>query len=445
MAAPDIAVHAARRRARRRRRRPADHPAGRPAGRRRASRKIVLTGGGVGIAMLEQIRATVARDAVDWGARGVLLGRRAVPAARRPRAQRDPGPRGAARPRRASTRRKVFPMGADTGTGPSGARGRRRGVRGAAAPRRPPGGPRPGALVRRAAAGHGRRGPHRVGLPALPRGATRPSARWSPCTAARSRRRPGCRSPCRRSAAPPRSWIVTTGDGEGRRGGRWRWAGPARWRSRWPGPPAAGAPAGCSTARPRPSCRATSSRRSPDRPSTSAALHVVVDGANVVGSRPTAGGATGRAPPTGSPASWSPLLSTDTVGARRGAGPARRTARCRCTWSWRARPPACDDLPTHALLDVVRAGATATRRSSSSCGAWAGGPARRHRRPGPAGPGGGGGGAHHRAGQPAGRPPRTRPAPCAGFRPVGAPRARPTARRPAPRGAAAGWSTPRWW
>ena len=29
--------------------------------------KLVLTGGGVGIAMLEQVRATVARDAVDWG------------------------------------------------------------------------------------------------------------------------------------------------------------------------------------------------------------------------------------------------------------------------------------------------------------------------------------------------------------------------------------------
>ena len=28
--------------------------------------KLVLTGGGVGIAMLEQVRATVARDAVDW-------------------------------------------------------------------------------------------------------------------------------------------------------------------------------------------------------------------------------------------------------------------------------------------------------------------------------------------------------------------------------------------
>jgi Glucosamine-6-phosphate isomerases/6-phosphogluconolactonase len=28
--------------------------------------KVVLTGGGVGIAMLEQVRATVARDAVDW-------------------------------------------------------------------------------------------------------------------------------------------------------------------------------------------------------------------------------------------------------------------------------------------------------------------------------------------------------------------------------------------
>ena len=30
--------------------------------------KVVLSGGGIGIGMLEQVRDTVARDAVDWGA-----------------------------------------------------------------------------------------------------------------------------------------------------------------------------------------------------------------------------------------------------------------------------------------------------------------------------------------------------------------------------------------
>src|SRR6185503_11365378 len=75
--------------------------------------KLVLTGGGVGIAMLEQVRATVARDAVDWGderflppgdperndtqARVALLDHVRV----------DPA--------------KVYPMGADEGTGPPGA------------------------------------------------------------------------------------------------------------------------------------------------------------------------------------------------------------------------------------------------------------------------------------------------------------------------------------
>ncbi len=82
--------------------------------------KIVLTGGGVGIAMLEQVRATVARDAVDWGQVEFYWGdERFLP----------PGD-----PERNETQArtalldhvrvdpaKVFPMGADTGTGPVGA------------------------------------------------------------------------------------------------------------------------------------------------------------------------------------------------------------------------------------------------------------------------------------------------------------------------------------
>jgi 6-phosphogluconolactonase len=82
--------------------------------------RIGLTGGGAGIAMLEQVRATPAHEAVDWG--NVLLywgDERFLP----------PGD-----PERNETQARaalldhvpvdpanVFPMGADTGTGPSGA------------------------------------------------------------------------------------------------------------------------------------------------------------------------------------------------------------------------------------------------------------------------------------------------------------------------------------
>lgn len=82
--------------------------------------KVVLTGGGTGIAMLEQVRATVARDAVDWGEVEFYWGdERFLPpgdpernevqahAALLDHVRVDP--------------KKVFPMGADTGTGPSGA------------------------------------------------------------------------------------------------------------------------------------------------------------------------------------------------------------------------------------------------------------------------------------------------------------------------------------
>jgi 6-phosphogluconolactonase len=82
--------------------------------------KIVLTGGGTGIAVLEQLRDSVARDAVDWGRVEFYWGdERFLP----------PGD-----PERNETQAcdalldhvpvdpaKVFPMGADTGTGPAGA------------------------------------------------------------------------------------------------------------------------------------------------------------------------------------------------------------------------------------------------------------------------------------------------------------------------------------
>ncbi len=82
--------------------------------------KVVLTGGGIGIALLEQIRTTVARDAVDWARVEFYWGdERFLP----------PGD-----PERNDTQAhaalldhvhvdpaKIFPMGADTGTGPTGA------------------------------------------------------------------------------------------------------------------------------------------------------------------------------------------------------------------------------------------------------------------------------------------------------------------------------------
>jgi 6-phosphogluconolactonase len=82
--------------------------------------KIVLTGGGTGIAVLAQLRASVARDAVDWGRVEFYWGdERFLP----------PGD-----PERNETQARdalldhvpvdqalVFPMGADTGTGPAGA------------------------------------------------------------------------------------------------------------------------------------------------------------------------------------------------------------------------------------------------------------------------------------------------------------------------------------
>jgi 6-phosphogluconolactonase len=82
--------------------------------------KIVLTGGTTGTAVLEQIRATVARDAVDWSRVEFYWGdERFVPP--------DDPQRNEKQAREALLDHipvdpaKVFPMGADTGTGPAGA------------------------------------------------------------------------------------------------------------------------------------------------------------------------------------------------------------------------------------------------------------------------------------------------------------------------------------
>ncbi|MDT7653153.1 MAG: 6-phosphogluconolactonase [Pseudonocardiales bacterium] len=82
--------------------------------------KIVLTGGSTGIAVLEQIRASVARDAVDWSRVEFYWGdERFVPP--------DDPERNEKQAREALLDHiqvdpaKIFPMGADTGTGPGGA------------------------------------------------------------------------------------------------------------------------------------------------------------------------------------------------------------------------------------------------------------------------------------------------------------------------------------
>ncbi|MFB9385168.1 6-phosphogluconolactonase [Pseudonocardia petroleophila] len=82
--------------------------------------KLVLTGGGVGIAMLEHIRQTPARDAVDWGQVEFWWGdERFLPPGHPDRNETQA--REALLDHVRVDPAKVFPMGADTGTGPSGA------------------------------------------------------------------------------------------------------------------------------------------------------------------------------------------------------------------------------------------------------------------------------------------------------------------------------------
>jgi 6-phosphogluconolactonase len=82
--------------------------------------KIVLTGGGVGTATLEQVRATVARDAVDWSRVEFYWGdERFLPPGDPERNETQA--RAALLDHVPVDPAKVFAMGADTGTGPSGA------------------------------------------------------------------------------------------------------------------------------------------------------------------------------------------------------------------------------------------------------------------------------------------------------------------------------------
>jgi 6-phosphogluconolactonase len=82
--------------------------------------KIVLTGGGTGTAVLEQLRASVARDAVDWGQVEFYWGdERFVPPDDPERNEKQA--REALLDHVGVDPAKVFAMGADTGTGPAGA------------------------------------------------------------------------------------------------------------------------------------------------------------------------------------------------------------------------------------------------------------------------------------------------------------------------------------
>jgi 6-phosphogluconolactonase len=82
--------------------------------------KIVLTGGGTGIAVLEHIRASVARDAVDWQQVEFYWGdERFLPPGHPER--NEVQAHAALLDHIRVDPEKVFPMGADTGTGPAGA------------------------------------------------------------------------------------------------------------------------------------------------------------------------------------------------------------------------------------------------------------------------------------------------------------------------------------
>lgn len=82
--------------------------------------RLVLTGGGVGIAMLEHLRHSPARDAVDWSRVEFYWGdERFLPPGDPERNETQA--RAALLDHVRVDPARVFPMGADTGTGPSGA------------------------------------------------------------------------------------------------------------------------------------------------------------------------------------------------------------------------------------------------------------------------------------------------------------------------------------
>lgn len=82
--------------------------------------KLVLTGGGIGIALLRQVRDTIARDAVDWSRVEFFWGDERFVAPDDPE-RNELQAREALLDHVPVNPDLVHPMGADTGTGPSGA------------------------------------------------------------------------------------------------------------------------------------------------------------------------------------------------------------------------------------------------------------------------------------------------------------------------------------
>ena len=222
----------------------------------RGSASVVLTGGGVGTAVLRALRDSPARDAVDWAPGGLWWGdERWVPAGD-PERNDTAGPGGAARRACRWTRPGCTPSRPRTATTPAT---RRRPPPAYAAELAGRGRRRAGAALRRAAcSASARRGTSRRSSPSRRPRTT--SGRWPPCTAAPSRRRPG--SPD--LPGDPRGDRGLAGGRRRGQGGRAR----ARPRRRRPG-----AGPGLRRPRPRPHALAPRPRR---RPPSSASRHRVV-------------------------------------------------------------------------------------------------------------------------------------------------------------------------
>jgi 6-phosphogluconolactonase len=150
--------------------------------------KVVLTGGGIGTALLEQLARGPARDAVDWAHVEFYWGdERFLPPGDPQR--NETGARAALLDHLPVDPARVHAMGADTGSGPSGAEAAAEEYAALLARHARPEdhGPVPAS---RCSAWAGRGTPRRCSR--TPPRCTRPSAPSSPCTAARSRRPRGC-------------------------------------------------------------------------------------------------------------------------------------------------------------------------------------------------------------------------------------------------------------
>ncbi len=207
---------------------------------------LVLTGGGIGTAVLAELAAAPGPGCRGLAARGLLVGRRAVPAGRAPGAERDRRPGCPARPRR----HRSGPGASDA---PVRRPGRRRPgggggpLRGRAAAGDDTGRPWPGALVRRPDARHRPGGPHRVAVPGHA-GAVRRAARGRGARCAQAAAHPPHADPAR-DQHRPRDLDSGLRRGEGGRGARWPCPMPGRCRFPPPRRAAASGLCSCSTGR----------------------------------------------------------------------------------------------------------------------------------------------------------------------------------------------------